>query len=93
MCDETGRCGQGHARDAMYRTSLGQGGLAAAHPRHLAVYHLLDPRLLVRAAVLLYRPLGSPLAVHLVRVLAVEGHLHLALERVVHPVGHLACSR
>ena len=36
---------------------------------------------------------GSALAVHLVRVLAVEGHLHLALERVIHPVGHLACSR
>ena len=27
--------------DAMYRTSLGLGGLAVAHPRHLAVYHLL----------------------------------------------------
>ena len=31
-------------------------------------------------------------AVHLVRVLAVEGHLHLTLEGVVHPVGHLACE-
>ena len=27
--------------DAMYRTSLGLGDLAVAHPRHLAVYHLL----------------------------------------------------
>ena len=32
-------------------------------------------------------------AIHLVRVLTVEWHFHLALEGVIHPIGHLACLR